>query len=107
MPDWSFINGSNIKSNGAANIILPAKISITPIRRENITIKNLILFEILCVLAFENQDKTKKDKLSIKGKIIIINKFNNNYIDITIPNEDKAKIKIIKIIIPKKSKFIY
>ena len=75
MPDWSFINESNIKSNGAANIILPAKISITPIRRENITIKNLILFEILWVLAFENQDKTKT--------------------------------KIIKIIIPKKSKFIY
>jgi len=75
MPDCSFINGSKTKINGAANIILPAKTSIMPPKIENIIIKNLIAFEILCLLAFENQDKTR--------------------------------IKIIKIIIPKNTKFIY
>ena len=75
MPDCSFIKGSKIKSSGAANKNLPARTRIIPIKNENITVKNLIFFEILWVLAF--------------------------------PNDDKARTKIIKIIIPKNSRFIY
>ena len=70
MPDCNFIRGRSINSIGAANKILPAKTRIIPIKIEIITTKNLIFFEIFCVLAFANQDK--------------------------------IKIKIIKIIIPKK-----
>jgi hypothetical protein len=75
IPDPSFIKGSTIKSNGAANIILPARTKITPKKREDITIRNLIFFEIFRVFA--------------------------------LANADKDKTKTIKIIIPKKIKFIY
>ena len=47
MPDCSFIKGSKIKSSGAANKNLPARTRIIPIKNENITVKNLIFFEIL------------------------------------------------------------
>ena len=75
IPEPNFIKGNSIKSNGAAKIILPAKTRITPAKRESITIRNLIFFEIFRVFA--------------------------------LANEDKAKTKTIKIIIPKKIKFIY
>tara|TARA_B110000438_G_C15803486_1_gene646240 strand:- start:1843 stop:2109 length:267 start_codon:yes stop_codon:yes gene_type:complete len=75
IPEPNFIKGNSIKSNGAAKIILPAKTRITPKKRESITIRNLIFFEIFLVFA--------------------------------LANEDKAKTKTIKIIIPKNIKFIY
>ena len=75
MPEPNFTKGRISKSIGAANKSRPAKINIIPNIIERITIKNLIFFEIFCVLA--------------------------------LANEVKAKTKIIKIIIPKKTKFIY
>ncbi len=75
MPEPNFTKGRINKSIGAANKSRPAKINIIPNNIERITIRNLIFFEIFCVLA--------------------------------LANEVKAKTKIIKIIIPKKAKFIY
>jgi len=74
MPDCNFIKGNKIRSNGAANIIRPARTKIIPIKIEKIIIKILIFFEIFLVLAFPNQDKTSiiATKITIPKKIKLI-----------------------------------
>ena len=74
MPDCNFIKGSKIRSNGAANIIRPAKAKIIAMKIEKIIIKILTFFEIFLGLAFLNQDKTSiiVTKITIPKKIKFI-----------------------------------
>jgi hypothetical protein len=65
IPEPNFIKGNSIKSNGAAKIILPAKTRITPKKRESITIRNLIFFEIFLEFALENEYKAKTKTIKI------------------------------------------